>query len=142
MRCMGASASKRRVGAWLGVLGSLLSLVSANLAAACCGFLPAVGAMAGALGLGALQYLHVQRPILYMTGGLVLLGVALSSRRHRKPAPLVLAGLSLLGVLYPFHVAMEVSVFRSSVYGGSAGLIISALWNMVLLKRTQGRAAS
>lgn len=129
------------IASWTGALGSGVALVSANLAAACCGLIPALGGLAGALGLGFLQYTHVQRPILYAASGLALAGIGLSTRHHRSRPPLALALLSVSAMLYPFHVAMDLVLFRILVFGGLGGLLLAAILNLVLVKRRSPRAA-
>lgn len=81
-------------------------------------------------------------PVLYGASAISLLGLILSARRHRWPFPLGLGVVSVGALLYPFHAALDVLVFRLLVYGGAAGLLLAALWDAILLRGCHRRATT
>ncbi|MGH7772511.1 MAG: hypothetical protein ACREQA_09785 [Candidatus Binatia bacterium] len=88
------------------------STLSASFEAGCVGLLAPVGGVITAFGLDWLHLLSIQMPILYTTTGLTLASLSLGAWRHRKPWPVLLGLLGVAGILYPFHEALDVTVFR------------------------------
>lgn len=110
----------------VGSVGVLL----AAIAAPCC--FPLFAAIGTAAGFGALgQYEGV---ILYIFQGFALLtlaGLALSFRRHRNAALLIVGALGCLNLAYHFY--WEPSL--PALYGGLLGLIAASIWNYLSTTR-------
>ena len=129
-----------RIRRWGGSAGSGASALSASFAAGCVGLLAPLGPVIAALGLDWLPLLSIQMPILYGTTGLALVSLLLSAgRHHRRPWPPIVALVGVAGILYPFHEALDVTVFRSLVYGGSAALLIGAAWDFLLCRAARAK---
>ena len=110
-------------------IGSVGALIAA-IAAPCC--FPLFAAVGTAAGLGALG--HYEGGILYLFQGfavLTLAGLALSYRRHRDPAPLIVGTLGCANLAYHFYFEFSLP----ALYGGLLGLIAAALWNYVSTRR-------
>jgi hypothetical protein len=110
----------------IGSVGALL----AAIAAPCC--FPIFAALGTALGFGALG--EHEGVILYILQGfavLTLAGLALSYRRHRDPAPLIVGALGCANLAYHFYLESSLP----ALYGGLLGLIAAALWNYVSIRR-------
>lgn len=122
--------------------GSGAATLSANFAAGCVGLFAPLGTAITALGLDWLHVLDIQMPILYGASAISLLGLILSAWRHRWPFPLVLGVVSLGALFYPFHVVLDVPLFRLLTYGGAAGLLLAALWDAILLRRCRPGAGT
>lgn len=129
-----------RIRRWAAPAGSGASALSASFAAGCVGLLAPLGAVVTALGLDWLHLLAIQMPILYGTIGLALGSLFLSAGRHRRPWALLLGLLGAAGTLYPFHEALDVTVFRGLLYGGSAALLLAAAWDFILCRRARHAA--
>lgn len=121
-------------------VGSGMAAVSANFAAGCVGLFAPLGVAITALGLDWLHRWDVQMPILYGASALSLVSLAHAAWRHRQPLLLVLGVASLGALLYPLHQAMDVAAFRWLLNGGAAGLVATAVWSVVLARRS-GRCA-
>jgi sugar phosphate permease len=93
-----------------------------------------------ALGLDWLHLWDIQRPILYGTSALTLVGLAWGIRGHRSFVPFGLGLAALAAILYPLHEGMDVTVFRVLLYNGAAALMGAAGWNALLARRVS-RAA-
>ena len=110
----------------VGSLGALL----AAIAAPCC--FPPFAVVGTAAGLSALgQYEGV---ILYIFQGFALLtlaGLALSFRRHRDFAPLIVGTLGCANLAYHFYWEFSLP----ALYGGLFGLIAATLWNYLSTRR-------
>ncbi len=103
-------------------IGTLLSALASALP--CC--LPLLASVAGALGLGLLN--PYQGTLNWLLQGFVALALfshIQSFRRHRNAYILALAAASALALFYAYNVELAAPL----VYGGLAGLVISALWN-------------
>ena len=113
----------------IGSVGALL----AAIAAPCC--FPLFAAVGTAAGLGALgQYEGV---ILYIFQGFALLtlaGLALSFRRHRDPAPLIVGALGCANLAYHFYLRGFSSRALRRLF---LGLIAASIWNYLRTKRAQ-----
>lgn len=120
--------------------GLSTSTLSASFAAGCVGLLAPLGGLITALGLDWLHLLSVQMPILYGTTGLTLASLSLGSWRHGRFWPLLLGMLGIAGILYPFHDALDVTVFRVLFYGGAGMLFVAVAWDFVLGRATCPRS--
>lgn len=110
-------------------IGSIGVLLAAVAAPCCFPLFAAIGAAAGFSALG--QYEGV---ILYIFQGftlLTLVGLALSYRRHRDGAPLVVGGLACANLAYHFYWEPT----PLALYGGLAALILAAILNYLSTKR-------
>ena len=106
----------------VGSIGALL----AAIAAPCC--FPLFAVVGTAAGLGALgQYEGVILDVFQGFALLTLAGLALSFRRHRDPAPLVVGTLGCLNLAYHFYWESSLA----ALYGGLVGLIVASFWNYV-----------
>ncbi len=104
-------------------IGSVGALFAA-LAASCC--FPLFAAAGAALGLGALG--RYEGVILYLFQGFALLslvGLFVSYRQHRRPAPLLLGVASVAALGSVFYYSYSVV----ALYGGLFGLLAATLWN-------------
>lgn len=120
----------------LAPVGSGLAAVSANFAAGCVGLFAPLGVAITALGLDWLHLWDVQMPVLYGASALSLVSLGHAAWRHRRPLLLVLGVASLGALLYPLHQAMDVATFRWLLNGGAAGLVATAVWSVVLARRS------
>jgi len=115
---------------WLDRLGSVGAVLAAA-AAPCC--FPLLAAVGGALGAGALAPLKGY--MAYVMQSLVLValaGNALAWRQHRRATPLAIAIASVLLVFTGNHTRLPTAL----VYAGLAGLLVTAIWNAVLRRRS------
>lgn len=119
---------------WAAPAGSGVSTLSASFAAGCVGLLAPLGVLMTTLGLDWLHLLDIQMPVLYGATGLTLMSLCLGAWRHKRPWPVLLGFLGIAGILYPFHDALDVTVFRALVYGGSAALLLAAAWDFILCR--------
>jgi hypothetical protein len=110
-------------------VGSMGALIAA-LAAPCC--FPLFAAAGTATALSALvQYEGI---IFYTFQGfalLTLVGLAISFRRHRDFAPLIVGALACANLAYHFYWEFSLP----ALYGGLFGLIAAALWNYLSARR-------
>jgi hypothetical protein len=119
----------RRFLFWLDRVGSVGALVAA-VAAPCC--LPIFATLASAIGIAAIGL--DEGVVLYLLQGCALLslvGVAFAFTRHRHIGPLLLALISVCGLLICLHFSFSVFV----IYGALAGLCLASIWNYVLLRK-------
>ena len=108
----------------LGVTGSLI-------AALCCLGVPAVVAVASALGLGFLINDATLLPILIVSLLVLLWGLWLGLRHHGNPLALgVGVASSVVSIFFLF-----VQFSRPLAYLGIAGLVVSSLLNIYLRQR-------
>lgn len=109
--------------------------LSTAFAMGCCGFGPFLYLASGlsALSLGALA--NFSLPILYTSLGATLAGFLISYRRHRHPLPFIsgLVGSGL--ILYPFHEALDVWIFRVFLSTGLAVLTLGVIWDLIKLHK-------
>lgn len=129
-----------RIRWWMTPLGSGASTLSASFAAGCVGPLVPLGGMISALGLDWLHWLDIQMPILYGATGLTLASLSLGAWKRRRPWPLLLGLIGMAGILYPFHDALDVTVFRVLFYGGAGMLFVAVAWDFVLGRATCPRS--
>jgi len=131
----------RTLGMLLDKLGLSGVLATTVTSLGCCA--PAVvapyAAFLSSIGLGFLTDLSVAVPILYGAVGVILLGLGLSFRRHRRPYPLLLAVLGGAALLYPYHTGLDVPVFIALVFGGQALLMTASVLDLVLVRRWRMR---
>lgn len=118
---------------------ALVTAVSANFAAGCVGLFAPLGVAITALGLDWLHVWDIQAPILYGASALSLVSLSYTAWRSRQPLLLVLSVISVGGLLYPLHDAMDVTAFRVLMNGGAAGLLAAAVWSALLAKRAASR---
>jgi MerC mercury resistance protein len=121
----------KRAAVSLDRIGSIGALVSA-IAAPCC--FPLFAAVGTAAGLGALG--RYEGAILYTFqgfGALTLAGLALSVRRHRNFAPLIIGALSCASLAYHFYWEFSLP----ALYSGLFGLIAATVWNHLRTRRGQ-----
>ncbi len=128
-------------GAALDQVGVLGVVVTTFTSLGCCApaLIAPVGAFFSSIGLWFLVDLRVSVPILYGAVGLILLGLLLSYRRHRRPYAI---GLGLFGgaaVLYPFHTVLDVWLFITLVFGGQALLFAASVVEILLARRWPAR---
>lgn len=110
----------------IGAIGAILA------AASCPVCFPLLAATGSFVGLGILHPYEGKMLILFQFLVLVsLVGLALSSRRHRKPLPLVVGILSALLILYAFHIRFN----EILNYFGLFGLLSSSVLNIVENRR-------
>ena len=108
----------------VGVTGSLI-------AALCCLGVPAVIAVASALGVGFLINDATLMPLLIIFLLLLLGGLWLGVRHHRNPLPLVLRLVSAVVTV----VFLFVRFSRPLAYLGIAGLVASSILNILIRQR-------
>lgn len=96
-------------------------------------------AFLASIGLGFLTDLSVAVPLLYGAVGMIILGLGLSFRRHRRPYALLLAVLGGTFLLYPYHTVLEVPVFIALVFGGQVLLMTASILDLVLVRRWRTR---
>lgn len=132
-----ARPGRRWLGAALDQVGVLGVAVTTITSLGCCApaAIAPVAAFLSSLGLWFLVDLRVSVPILYGAVGLILLGLLLSYRRHRRPYGIALGLLGSGAVLYPFHAALEVWLFITLVFGGQALLLSASILEIVLARR-------
>jgi hypothetical protein len=115
----------------MGKLGVLGTVASAALGLGCCA--PQVfGPLAGILFAGGILDrvpLEWQLPLLYGSLAVALVGFGLGWRRHRGVAPLLLFLPGAAAVLYPLHVALDVSVLKILIWLGFGLLLAAAVWD-------------
>lgn len=110
-------------------IGSVGALIAA-IAAPCC--FPLFAAVGTAAGLGVLG--RYEGVILYLFQGFALLslvGLALSARRHRDFAPLIVGALSCANLAYHFYWEFSLP----ALYVGLFGLLAATLWNFLSTRR-------
>ena len=115
--------------AFLDRVGSVGALIAAVAAPCCFPLFAAVGTAAGLSALG--QYESI---ILYIFQGfavLTLVGLALSYRQHRDPAPLIVGALGCANLANHFYLESS----RPALYGGLLGLIAASIWNYLSTRR-------
>ncbi|MGQ0570639.1 MAG: MerC domain-containing protein [Armatimonadota bacterium] len=112
----------------IGVTGSLI-------AALCCLGVPAVIAVASALGLGFLINDATLLPLLLIFLLVLLSGLWLGVRHHRNPLALVVGLVSAVVTV----VFLFVRFSRPLAYVGIAGLLVSSIIN-ILIRQRQLRA--
>ncbi len=108
----------------LGVAGSLI-------AALCCLGVPAVIAVASALGLGFLINDATLLPLLILFLLVLLWGLWLGLRHHRNPLALVVGVASSVVTVFFLFVRFS----RPLAYLGIAGLVVSSVLNIYLRQR-------
>ncbi len=108
----------------LGVTGSLI-------AALCCLGVPAVIAVASALGLGFLINDATLLPLLILFLLVLLWGLWLGLRHHRNPLVLVVGLASCVVTVFFLFVRFS----RPLAYLGIAGLVVSSVLNIHLRQR-------
>ena len=110
----------------IGSIGAILA------AASCPVCFPLLAAAGSVIGLGVLHPYEGKMLILFQFLVLVsLVGLVLSFRRHRKPLPLVVGTLSVLLILYAFHIRFN----EILNYIGLFGLLSSAVLNVLENRR-------
>jgi hypothetical protein len=104
--------------------------VIAGAAAPCC--FPFLSVLGSILGLSV--FMRYEEWILYIIQALVLLslvGSLIAYRRHRKPAPLILAIASTAAIIYEINSDLDTNY----IYGGMIGLLIVSAWNTFATRR-------
>ncbi|HWP48496.1 MAG TPA: MerC family mercury resistance protein [Candidatus Limnocylindrales bacterium] len=116
----------------MGILGTYFST---TFALGCCGFGPFLYLVSGlsALGLGFLANLSL--PILYTSLGMTVVGLLISYRHHRHPLPFILGLVGSGMILYPFHEALDVWIFRIFFSTGLALLTLGVIWDLINPRR-------
>ena len=117
----------------LGVLGSVVGTV-VNLG--CCASV--LGPFAGVvLAGGLLDQVPTawQLPLLYGSLAIALVGFGLGWRRHRRLYPMLIFLPGAAALLYPFHEALDLSLFQLLIWAGFGLLIIAAIWDTWLSVR-------
>jgi len=120
-----------------GVLGAVAA-TAVNLGCCAPG---ALGPLAGVLAAGGLLDripAAWQLPVLYGSLAVALLGFGLGWRRHRGLAPVLLFLPGAAAVLYPLHVALDVSVLKVLIWVGFGLLLAAAVWDTWLSFQTRG----
>ena len=107
----------------IGFLGTLV-------VAFCCLGVPVWFALLGALGATFLASFRILFPLLVLSLILVVLGLAISYKKHKKPQCLILGAVSgiifFLGFWYGKNILF---------YLGLIGLLTSSVWNIYLKKK-------
>ena len=127
----------------LGVLGTVVA-TGVNLG--CCAA-PVFGSLTGVLFAGGVLYrvpVAWSLPLLYGSLVVALIGFGQTWRRHRRVYPMLLFLPGAAAVLYPVHVALEVSVLKVLIWLGFGLLLAAAAWDVWLVVRTRtcGRTVS
>jgi hypothetical protein len=113
---------------WLGSVGALLAAV----AAPCC--FPLFAALGTATGLTALApYEGIILDIFQGFALLALAGLAISFRKHRSPAPLLVGTAACASLAYYFYGRFSLPL----LYSGLFGLITASVWNQLLIRATR-----
>lgn len=128
-----------RLAGSLGALGTAGTCASTLAALGCCG--PAVLGPAAALLTTGVAWLPnaAQYEVLYASLALMLVGLVVNARRHRRRHPLSLGAVGAVALVLAFHEAWDLEVFRVLIWGGSAALIIAAIADLWSKRRACGR---
>jgi hypothetical protein len=107
---------------WLGSTGSACG----GLAVMCCVGWSGLASFLPTLGLSFLIYTANAERLIYVALVFSSLGLWFSWRRHRRPWPLSMAAIGAGLLLYPFHHALDVTLWVGMVYSGLALLFSAA----------------
>lgn len=116
-------------------LGAFGAVIATLLGLGCCLPLTPLAPLVSLLGLHVLfntPLIFYSTELLYGAVLLGLGGMALAFRRHRSPYPLLLGFVGAISLLYPFHVALDLSLFFASIYIGLGSFLAATLWGIVL----------
>ena len=116
---------------WLGSTGSALG----GLAVMCCIGWTGLASFLPTLGLSFLIYTTNAERFIYVTLACSGLGLWLSWRRHICLWPLAVAAIGAGFLLYPFHHALDVTLWVGMVYSGLALLFSAATLDSWLTHR-------
>jgi len=123
-----------RLSSWIEKIGLGGTLVTALSALGCCA--PAwagpVLSLSATLSLGFLVDHRVALPVLYLALAIILAGLLLSWREHRRPYFLIAGLFGAVLVLYPFHTALDVDLFFGLLYTGMSLLLLASLGEAIL----------
>jgi mercuric ion transport protein len=116
-----------------GVLGAVF-------AALCCMGAPIIVGVLGAVGLSSLRQDAILWPLMFLSLGVALWGLARDQRRHGAVGPLVLAvggAVALVAGVVFVHGPPA----RAVIYGGALALVVATGWNIVV-RRTPHASSS
>lgn len=116
-------------------LGAFGAVIATLLGLGCCLPLTPLAPLVSLLGLHVLfntALVFYSTELLYGTVLLGLGGMALAFRRHRSPYPLLLGFVGAITLLYPFHTALDLSLFFAFIYVGLGSFLVATLWGIVL----------
>ena len=116
---------------WLGSTSSAFG----GLAVMCCVGWSGLASFLPTLGLSFLIYTANAERLIYVALVFSSLGLWLSWRRHRRPWPLSVAAIGAGLLLYPFHHALDVTLWVGMVYSGLALLFSAATLDSWLICR-------
>lgn len=116
---------------WLGSAGSTFG----GLAVMCCIGWTGLASLLPTLGLGFLVYTANAERLIYVALNFSGLGFGLSWRRHRRPWSFIVAAIGAGLLLYPFHHALEVTLWVGLVYAGLALLFSASVLDAWLAHR-------
>ncbi len=123
----GRPKSRSLLGAVAAVPAAILPLLPSLTCPLC---LAAYGGVLSSLGLGFLVRETVLQPLIVVFLLVTIASIAWATKRHRRPAPLLLAVAGSLAIL----AGRLVWTAPLAVYGGAAGVVVAAIWNLFLRK--------
>jgi mercuric ion transport protein len=130
------SAPRRTTVRWSDGTGA----VGAIFAALCCMGAPVIVGVLGAIGLSWLRRDAILLPIMFLSLGVALWGLARDQRRHGAIGPLVLA---VVGTVALVAGVVFVRGFPAPqlIYGGAIALVAATVWNIVARRTPVERSA-
>ena len=102
---------------------------------------PVIVGVLGAIGLSWLRRDAILWPIMFLSLGIALWGLARDRRRHGTIGPLVLA---VVGTVALVAGVVFVHGFPAPqlIYGGAVALVVATVWNIVARRASVERKAS
>ena len=91
---------------------------------------PIVVGVLGAVGLGWLRRDAILWPLMFLSLGVALVGLARDRRRHGTAGPLVLAVAGAVALVAGV-VFIHGPSARVAIYAGALVLVVATLWNIV-----------
>jgi mercuric ion transport protein len=129
------AAPARRTVRWADGAGAL----GAVFAALCCMGLPIIVGVLGAVGLSWLRQDAILWPLMFVSLGVALWGLARDRSRHGTAGPLVLAvagAVALVAGVVFVHGAPA----RALIYAGALALVAATAWNIAARRRPDERS--
>ena len=103
--------------------------IGAAFAALCCMGAPIILGTLGAVGLSWLRRDVILWPLMHLSIGVAVWGLARDRRRHDRTAPLALAVAGAIALVAGV-VFVHGSLARTLIYGGALGLLLATGWNV------------
>ena len=122
---------------WADSAGAL----GAVFAALCCMGAPIIVGVLGAIGLSWLRQDAILWPLMFLSLGVALWGLALDRRQHGAVGPLILAVVGA-GALVAGVVFVHGFPARELIYGGALALLVATAWNIAARRHPSGSAVS